>query len=111
MFVSRVLTSCTLSVSPAKGSKLACKSNIVFPANTADRFGAALTRALVCLICFDVYLKLIQLKDFNHPALGGGFGPGFKVAGGFDFVGDDFTGKALSRIHVSPKILKYTRRR
>jgi hypothetical protein len=25
--------------------------------------------------------------DYNHPALGGGFGPGFKVAGGWDFVG------------------------
>ncbi|MFN2240137.1 MAG: S8 family serine peptidase, partial [Thermoanaerobaculia bacterium] len=27
--------------------------------------------------------------DYNHPALGGGFGPGFKVAGGWDFVDDD----------------------
>ncbi|KAH8892987.1 putative minor extracellular protease vpr [Thozetella sp. PMI_491] len=26
--------------------------------------------------------------DYNHPALGGGFGPGFKVAGGYDLVGD-----------------------
>lgn len=25
---------------------------------------------------------------YDHPALGGGFGPGFKVAGGWDFVGD-----------------------
>ncbi|TLD03253.1 uncharacterized protein PgNI_12478 [Pyricularia grisea] len=25
---------------------------------------------------------------YPHPALGGGFGPGFKVAGGWDFVGD-----------------------
>ncbi|TDZ16764.1 Minor extracellular protease vpr [Colletotrichum orbiculare MAFF 240422] len=25
---------------------------------------------------------------YNHPALGGGFGPGFKVAAGYDFVGD-----------------------
>ncbi|KAK6823516.1 hypothetical protein PG987_013773 [Apiospora arundinis] len=25
---------------------------------------------------------------YEHPALGGGFGPGFKVAGGYDFVGD-----------------------
>jgi len=30
--------------------------------------------------------------DYRHPALGGGFGPGFKVAGGNDFVGDDYTG-------------------
>lgn len=27
--------------------------------------------------------------DYNHPALGGGFGAGRKVAGGFDFVNDD----------------------
>ncbi|KAH7105764.1 subtilisin-like protein [Auriculariales sp. MPI-PUGE-AT-0066] len=28
--------------------------------------------------------------DYNHPALGGGFGPKFKIAGGYDFVGDDY---------------------
>ncbi|EJD53701.1 subtilisin-like protease [Auricularia subglabra TFB-10046 SS5] len=28
--------------------------------------------------------------DYNHPALGGGFGPGHKVIGGYDFVGDDY---------------------
>ncbi|EJD37073.1 subtilisin-like protein [Auricularia subglabra TFB-10046 SS5] len=28
--------------------------------------------------------------DYRHPALGGGFGAGFKVAGGYDFTGDDF---------------------
>ncbi len=27
--------------------------------------------------------------DYNHPALGGGFGPDFKVVGGYDFVNDD----------------------
>jgi subtilisin family serine protease len=28
--------------------------------------------------------------DYTHPALGGGYGPGFKVAGGYDFInGDD----------------------
>lgn len=30
--------------------------------------------------------------DYLHPALGGGFGPGFKVSHGADFVGDDYTG-------------------
>ncbi|EJD38967.1 subtilisin-like protein [Auricularia subglabra TFB-10046 SS5] len=30
--------------------------------------------------------------DYTHPALGGGFGPGFKIAGGTDLVGDDYTG-------------------
>ncbi|EJD39676.1 subtilisin-like protease [Auricularia subglabra TFB-10046 SS5] len=28
--------------------------------------------------------------DYTHPALGGGFGPGHKVIGGYDFVGDDY---------------------
>jgi subtilisin family serine protease len=28
--------------------------------------------------------------DYKHPALGGCFGPGCKVAYGYDFVGDDY---------------------
>ena len=27
--------------------------------------------------------------DYDHPSLGGGYGPGFKVIGGYDFVDDD----------------------
>lgn len=27
--------------------------------------------------------------DYTHPAMGGGFGPGFKVIGGYDFVNND----------------------
>ncbi|KAL7919642.1 peptidase S8/S53 domain-containing protein [Trichoderma austrokoningii] len=30
--------------------------------------------------------------DYRHPALGGGFGPGHKIALGWDFVGDNYTG-------------------
>lgn len=30
--------------------------------------------------------------DYNHPALGGGFGSNFLVAGGYDFVGDNYDG-------------------
>ncbi|KAG9050740.1 hypothetical protein FS837_002684 [Tulasnella sp. UAMH 9824] len=30
--------------------------------------------------------------DYLHPALGGGFGPGFKVSHGTDFVGDEYDG-------------------
>ncbi|XP_006457328.1 hypothetical protein AGABI2DRAFT_212668 [Agaricus bisporus var. bisporus H97] len=30
--------------------------------------------------------------DYTHPSLGGGFGPGFKIVGGYDFVGDDYDG-------------------
>ncbi|OLN97148.1 Minor extracellular protease vpr 2 [Colletotrichum chlorophyti] len=30
--------------------------------------------------------------DYRHPALGGGFGPGFKVSGGYDLVGEEYDG-------------------
>jgi subtilisin family serine protease len=30
--------------------------------------------------------------DYNHPALGGGFGPGHKVVTGYDLVGDAYNG-------------------
>ncbi|KAF9050468.1 peptidase [Panaeolus papilionaceus] len=30
--------------------------------------------------------------DYTHPALGGAFGPGHKIIGGHDFVGDDYNG-------------------
>ena len=43
--------------------------------------------------------------DYNHPALGGGFGPGFKVAGGYDF-----TGRCL-RSCLRAKLTRETRRR
>ena len=35
--------------------------------------------------------------DYTHPALGGAIGPGNKIIGGFDFVGDDYTGMDLSK--------------
>ncbi|KAK7692412.1 hypothetical protein QCA50_004037 [Cerrena zonata] len=38
--------------------------------------------------------------DYTHPLLGGGIGPGHKVIGGFDFVGDAYTGKGISNIAV-----------
>jgi minor extracellular serine protease Vpr len=31
--------------------------------------------------------------DYDHPDLGGGFGEGYRVACGYDFVGDGFTGE------------------
>lgn len=34
--------------------------------------------------------------DYTHPLLGGGFGPGHKVVGGFDFVGDAYNGIQLT---------------
>ncbi len=32
---------------------------------------------------------------YRHPALGGGFGPGYKIQFGYDLVGDDYTGSNL----------------
>jgi len=32
--------------------------------------------------------------DYRHPSLGGGLGPGYKIAYGYDFAGDNFTGAA-----------------
>ncbi|KAF7361610.1 Subtilisin-like protease [Mycena venus] len=40
--------------------------------------------------------------DYNHPLLGGGFGPGFKVIGGYDFVGDAFNGQNAPRPDNDP---------
>ncbi|KAG8791007.1 hypothetical protein FRC12_010397 [Ceratobasidium sp. 428] len=36
--------------------------------------------------------------DYTHPALGGKFGPGNKVAGGYDFVGDAYTGSGAGNV-------------
>jgi hypothetical protein len=38
----------------------------------------------------DVVVSVIDTGiDYNHPDLGGGLGPGFKVIGGWDFINDD----------------------
>jgi hypothetical protein len=44
--------------------------------------------------------------DYNHPALGGGYGPGFKVAGGYDLVGDagEFL-RWMSQVSMKPALL------
>lgn len=42
--------------------------------------------------------------DYRHPALGGGFGPGFKVEGGYSFV-DDLGAKLLSSDPLSTCLL------
>ena len=40
-----------------------------------------------------VVLSIDTGIDYTHPVLGGGIGPGHKVIGGFDFVGDAYTGE------------------
>ena len=45
------------------------------------------------LTWFVVYEPSIDTGiDYTNPTLGGGFGPGFKVAGGYDLVGDNYDG-------------------
>ncbi|KAI7893855.1 peptidase S8/S53 domain-containing protein [Mucor mucedo] len=39
-----------------------------------------------------VFIGIIDTGvDYTHPALGGGFGPGFKIEAGYDLVGDNYT--------------------
>jgi subtilisin family serine protease len=40
--------------------------------------------------------------DYQHPALGGGFGPGFRVITGFDFVGDAFNSSGTTESELTP---------
>lgn len=40
-----------------------------------------------------IYIGVVDTGvDYNHPALGGGFGPGHKIVAGTDLVGDAYTG-------------------
>ncbi|KNZ43690.1 hypothetical protein VP01_997g3 [Puccinia sorghi] len=40
--------------------------------------------------------------DCEHPALGGGFGPGYKIGFGYDLVGDDFDGSNIPTPDSNP---------
>ncbi|KAF4599319.1 hypothetical protein EYR40_006411 [Pleurotus pulmonarius] len=42
--------------------------------------------------------------DYTHPTLGGAFGPGNKVIGGFDLVGDDYDGRNHPSTPHTPKL-------
>ncbi len=50
--------------------------------NTAHELGYKGDNVIVAIVDSGV--------DYGHPALGGGFGPGFKVESGYDLVGDDY---------------------
>lgn len=40
-----------------------------------------------------IYIGVVDTGvDYNHPALGGGFGPGHKIVAGYDLVGDAYDG-------------------
>jgi subtilisin family serine protease len=45
----------------------------------------------VKLVFYGKVSKLDTGVDYRHPALGGGFGPGFKIAGSCSFVFDNGT--------------------
>jgi hypothetical protein len=41
-----------------------------------------------------IFFNLLSLGiDYRHPAFGGGFGPGFPVQVGLDFVGNQFNSR------------------
>jgi len=42
--------------------------------------------------------------DYTHPSLGGCFGPNCLIAGGFDFVGDNYDGQSTSRCPSSASL-------
>lgn len=46
------------------------------------------------IACVHANCGTLEGVDYNHPNLGGGFGPGKKFVGGHDFVGDDFNGQS-----------------
>jgi subtilisin family serine protease len=48
-----------------------------------DSHGASVTGTGIVVAIIDTGI------DYNHPDLGGGFGPSYKVIGGFDFVNND----------------------
>jgi subtilisin family serine protease len=53
--------------------------------------GADLARSELGLSGKGIKVAVIDTGiDYHHPDLGGGFGPGYKVAYGYDFVGDDY---------------------
>ncbi|KAK1569693.1 uncharacterized protein LY79DRAFT_571369 [Colletotrichum navitas] len=48
--------------------------------------------------------------DYRHPAFGGGFGPGFKVSGGYDLVGEGSRKPIhISRVKMSMRADVYSR--
>ncbi len=60
-------------------------------ATAVTQTGADLARSQLGLTGKGVKVGIIDTGiDYDHPDLGGGFGPGFKVAYGYDFVGDAY---------------------
>ncbi|KAG8937483.1 hypothetical protein FRC00_005015 [Tulasnella sp. 408] len=67
-------------------------------AHTLDSFAPHVMTGVDKLHAEGIFGKGIRVAvidtgvDYLHPALGGGFGPGFKVSHGTDLVGDEYDG-------------------
>ena len=92
----RVWTNFTLKELQERVSKLECKFSIHYFSSYL------LIENLLRIDTGEIYQGLIFLAqgltrvpigvDYTHPSLGGGFGPSFKVIGGYDFVGNAYDG-------------------
>jgi hypothetical protein len=65
-----------------------------------QNWNASADLSIFCMLGFP--RSLDTGTDYTHPFLSGGFGPGFKVAGGFDLVGDDYTGENTPMLDPDP---------
>jgi subtilisin family serine protease len=65
---------------------------------TPDKFSTHVMTGVDRLHAEGIFGKGVKIgiidtgTDYTHPALGGGFGPGFKFVRGYDFVGDAYDG-------------------
>ena len=87
--------------------KLTLSQQEVPPGNTADlitalaQTGADVAQSALGLTGRGVRVAVIDSGlDWEHPDLGGGFGPGTRVPKGFDFVGDAFNADDVEPIVV-----------
>lgn len=72
---------------------LAVSSRLCWSTDTAEPLAASIPVSVrSSVVSQAVPLLLMISTDYTHPALGGGFGPGFKVEKGYDLVGDDYFG-------------------
>ena len=88
-------TSFTRKVSSGRESKLECMYSTCISWSLTETISVSVDTGMPPSPRSTFYVLWLILPvgtDYTNPFLGGGFGPGNKVAGGFDFVGDAFTG-------------------
>ena len=85
---SRRRKSFSSPIEPLEGRRL--MSAVGFgDAGTLIRYPATVTKFPTATGAGQTVAVIDSGIDYTHPSLGGGFGPGFKVVGGHDFVDDD----------------------